>query len=187
MAEKICEICKQTFNSLNKNARFCGRACSGKNLSIVTAAKKTRIKRCKLCGVELKYDQKYVGFCSRKCWAEGKKITDKPIYLDRIRSKILNNIIKDEKGCWNWSKSKSKSGYGAIHFRDQKMRAHRVSYLVFVGEVPLGQLVCHKCANPLCVNPEHLFLGTHKDNSRDMVNKKRVPRGTGAGLSKLNE
>ncbi|MGE4197670.1 MAG: HNH endonuclease signature motif containing protein [Phycisphaerales bacterium] len=89
----------------------------------------------------------------------------------------------DDASCWNWTASKRHKGYGAfVHTMDGKYvqgRAHRFSYMLHIGEIPSGMFVLHKCDNPACVNPSHLFLGTNHDNVRDMVSKGRhVPGGT---------
>lgn len=83
-----------------------------------------------------------------------------------------------ETGCWIWNASVDKDGYGYFHTktvtRGAKMqRAHRVSYQMYKGSIPKGKVVCHTCDTPSCVNPHHLFVGTHKENMQDMVNKKR--------------
>ncbi len=100
-----------------------------------------------------------------------------------MRAEIDRFLDKVEKegsatGCWEWKGAKYRGGYG--HFRRNvgglwKMsKAHRYAYEHFVGPLPPNLLVCHSCDNPSCVNPEHLFLGTSRDNVRDMIKKGRA-------------
>ena len=115
----------------------------------------------------------------------------------------------DKKGddeCWNWTGSiagqwgrknklgiakKTNPGYG--HFRTsekghRKMRkANRFSYEIEYGEIPKGKCVLHSCDNSICVNPKHLYIGTHKDNMNDMVKRNRSTTGEKNGCAKLSE
>jgi hypothetical protein len=90
-------------------------------------------------------------------------------------------------GCWLWGKGGTTHGYGGIKINGKSQLAHRFSYRVFRGDIPEKHLVCHKCDVRVCVNPDHLFIGTIQDNSRDMVNKGRQVRGEGTGISKLTD
>jgi len=85
-----------------------------------------------------------------------------------LRQKVL---IKN--WCWEYQGSLNHNGYGIIKRNRITYRAHRYVYSNNVGEIPKGLLVLHKCDNPACINPNHLFLGTHKDNHDDMVKKGR--------------
>lgn len=78
------------------------------------------------------------------------------------------------KGCWSWLKSLDKNGYGWIYDEDfRHIKAHRASWLVHFGSIPDGMIVRHKCDTPHCTNPEHLELGTQKDNIADMNSRGR--------------
>ena len=92
-----------------------------------------------------------------------------------MKEKIRGNVKVDERtGCWLWQKYVMKNGYGQACWPKGKVDyAHRASWTAFNGPIPDGLWVLHKCDNPKCVNPDHLFLGTHSDNMKDCVTKGR--------------
>jgi hypothetical protein len=95
--------------------------------------------------------------------------------LISIEQKLLRYAVS-ENGCWNWVATKDRDGYGLLtHHRGKQIRAHRASYEFHVAKIPVGLLVCHSCDNPSCINPNHLFVGTSKENTRDMLDKNRRP------------
>lgn len=94
---------------------------------------------------------------------------DKPTPIESL----LNKIRVDSDGCWNYTLKTNDSGYGVVWVDGKRVRAHRLSYEHFVGQIPDGMFICHKCDNPSCVNPDHLYAGTQKDNIRDMFERGR--------------
>lgn len=104
-----------------------------------------------------------------------------------IIQQIKSRVKENDNGCWIWCGPKGDDGYGLIRVPPRRTRrVHRVMYEAFNGEIG-GLLVCHKCDTPLCVNPEHLFLGTPKQNTHDAMNKGRLNRGESVNTSKLTE
>lgn len=87
---------------------------------------------------------------------------------------LINEITK----CWEWQKGTNKRGYGQFWIADLKRMkgSHVFSYEHYKGEINANLLVCHTCDNPKCVNPDHLFLGTHQDNTNDMIAKGRATK-----------
>lgn len=85
--------------------------------------------------------------------------------------------------CWEWSAGKDRQGYGMFYANGKTYKAHRVSYFLSNGEFDLSLCVCHKCDNPSCVNPEHLFLGTVLENNVDRHKKGRSKNKPTPGMS----
>ncbi|MBI2512412.1 MAG: HNH endonuclease [Opitutae bacterium] len=85
------------------------------------------------------------------------------------------NQIEKTEDCWLWIGAKTKAGYGVMYGAAHKptIYAHRASFELHNGPIEKGKMICHKCDNPGCVNPDHFFLGTHLDNTRDMDKKGR--------------
>lgn len=92
---------------------------------------------------------------------------------DELKRTILANRRISARGCWEWTRCHS-GGYGVLVIDRDQRRLHRVSAVLFLGfDIDSELFVLHRCDNPLCFNPDHLFLGTHEENMRDMVQKGR--------------
>jgi len=121
--------------------------------------------------------------------------------MSKLEARFSSKIEFGE-NCWRWLGGYSRSGYGKLEVAGKTVRAHRLSYELFVGEIPDKQMVCHSCDNPACVRPDHLFIGTGQDNTNDKVRKGRqakgdqhyarkrpelLPRGDSHGMTKLSD
>ena len=163
---EFCRVCGKLKEEKLIHTSYCSKCASNKarewelkNKDKKQASIKKRkiirqTSKCKECGIEF-------------LRLRGEKVCS-------IKCKLLNEKTINDKGCWIAPRTGSR-GYGQISFRGMKNKlAHRISYSEFKGEIPKGLFVCHQCDNPACYNPDHLFLGTAKDNVHDGIQKGRI-------------
>ena len=93
--------------------------------------------------------------------------------LDRKAEIFWRHVTPNGDKCWEWKSATVSRGYGYMTAMSKQYYAHRVSYEIHHGPIDEGMFICHHCDNMICVNPEHLFMGTAKDNTRDMIAKGR--------------
>lgn len=154
--------------------------------------KNQRINRCRECHKQAAYEwQKKNPLAMKKAWTKhnrdrkfrfcsycGQKFKFACAQKEcSYECKFWNSIRKNDNGCWDWKKSKDLSGYGLLCKENRHLKAHRFSYELHHGKIPEKMYVCHTCDRPMCVNPAHLFLGTHQDNMNDMNRKGRGNAG----------
>jgi hypothetical protein len=106
-------------------------------------------------------------FCKEKK-AKGDFYSD-----ENVRKKIMESIEIASNGCWEWQKKLNPYGYAQTKYKGLTQPAHRISYRVFKGEIEKNVCICHTCDNRKCVNPDHLWIGTHKQNAQDRAEKNR--------------
>lgn len=105
----------------------------------------------------------------------------RPVKAATPEGRFWQKVEKTKGGCWNWVAAKNNCGYGLTHFDGKRISAHRLSFQLANGVIPGGMQVLHRCDNRACVNPEHLFLGSNRDNMLDMLAK-----GRGVGQKKTH-
>ena len=125
------------------------------------------LDKCECCGQFFSGCHRHQRFCSRQC-ANNSIRTTTPV------SERFWDKVEKTRACWLWTASCLVSGYGRIKIKGKWVRAHRVAWELVRGTIPDGLWVLHHCDNPSCVRPDHLFLGTAKDNSQDCWKKKRA-------------
>jgi hypothetical protein len=150
----------------------------------MASRKSITAKVCMQCGGEFIPRRSTQRFCSPVCGNLARSI---PV-AERFEQHIGPVT---ESGCILWTGPTDPDGYGSfkvtIDNKRKHVRAHRVAYERVNGPIPCGQCVCHKCDTPLCINPEHMFLGTDTDNMADKTSKGRQARGASVGLAKMTE
>jgi len=136
-------------------------------------------KTCQACGAQFGKHPKDSAaqwgnrkYCSPTCSNGSKERT--PLHI-----RFWRNVTKlDGNKCWQWNGSKDQNGYGKLSIGNKickrDIKAHRLSYEMRFGPIRDGNVICHTCDNPNCVNPNHLFEGTQKDNMRDASRKNRL-------------
>lgn len=145
--------------------------------------------------------KKYMGGASIRCASEGMPFSREPLRLELVRrglirgrldfygdplERVLSYVQKSD-GCWLWTGVVNNMGYGIATLNGKATSAHRVVYALLEAPVPKGMDLCHKCDNSLCVRPDHMFVGTRKDNMRDAARKGRTVRGSRSPSAVLNE
>jgi hypothetical protein len=94
-------------------------------------------------------------------------------YKRQWLARVFANVVKDANGCWLWQGFKTVNGYGSTSYRNKSGRVHRYVYVALNGPISSTLDVCHTCDVRLCINPDHLWAGTRKQNVEDMIRKRR--------------
>lgn len=135
------------------------------------------LRTCAYCGCEYWRRHDRPGrFCSHSCGNHARAIP--------LEQRFWTNVQKSDE-CWIWTGLTDNDGYGLVWGGPsvgQSLRAHRVAYEMTYGPIPQGMVVCHRCDNPPCIRPDHLFLGTVADNNADAQSKGRLATGERSGL-----
>lgn len=141
------------------------------------------MKHCAHCNSEFQPNYEAQIYCGLRCFHVARSANSRR--PEKVLSRLLPLIEKSD-GCWGFRGMKTYAGYGRLYCWGGMQMAHRVSYVLHKGEIPAGLWVLHKCDNPPCTNPEHLFLGTPADNNQDKISKGRGVYGSDHHSAKVD-
>jgi hypothetical protein len=137
-------------------------------------------KACAFCGTVFYRDKRCTWvhwgrakYCSRDC--AGAHIAAQKITTRKPRDDDFGRWFKRSEGCWDWQGAIDRDGYGIFSYAGKTYRAPRIAMEIAGRPLSAGEMACHRCDNPGCVRPDHLFAGTNQDNMKDMVRKGRNP------------
>lgn len=180
--ERICLHCHQLFTPTKKYPAkvYCSRGCVMRMNAI---AARLPPFTCKQCGQSFTSKHGDAQYCSQHCAGISS-------HIHRMRRPIADRFWKNVDKtdyCWNWIGTLSTHGYGQISINRRWRLAPRIAWELYYGESPGKNHVLHRCDNPRCVREDHLFLGTHQDNMKDMLQKQRHHHGETHRSHKLTE
>lgn len=163
---KVCEFCDKEF-----------------------FPRRDKINRARCCSRKCLYD--LLGKLNKNKWEQKHNEWNNECRDDyiEIMKKAFEIFFTKTEYCWKWNghtRGRKNMNYGSFTFRGKDIMAHRASYFIYKGEIPNNMLVLHKCDNPPCVNPDHLWLGTYLENQRDKMSKNRH-RGEKLNIDKVKE
>ena len=188
-----CKQCDKRFTydpNLHEKRKFCSKDCMGLSFRV----EKISIE-CPICKtIRLRIPSKtYLKHCSIRC---SNKIPVNKFYsianedqlLEKLKELYEKHVVKKD-GCWEWKGNKDKDGYGKFNFNNKYTSAHRASWIIHNGPIPKGMFVLHHCDQTFCSRPDHLFIGSAKDNRIDCMNKGRsnICKGSNHAFSKLKD
>lgn len=166
LPKRKCQICSKAYIPVTNWQKYCSQKCYTKS----AYHRYVKVK-CPTCeNLTVRQNNR-----CQSCYMKEKIIENRKNIFQRFTARINKTNY-----CWIWLGALNKSGHGVTNMLPPSRIASRVSWILHVGDIPVGKLVLHKCDNPPCVNPDHLYIGNHRDNILDAYNRgQRKPRGKG--------
>lgn len=182
---RTCEQCGVGYLAQRERSRFCSKSCKNKKY-VADGRRRPSVTVCSVSECERTLDAGGYGLCNMhyRRWRRNgdpnaRQQADRNWNNEqRLRSRgwtVVDRVGYVDGPCWEWNGNINPQGYGTVRTRGKTMGAHRVAYETWVGPIPDGMFACHRCDNPPCMNPAHIFPGTPQDNVTDMWDKGRAP------------